>query len=113
MKRLSDCTGYARAHLQTWVAAATCLQLWWKAKQFRKRMKRGQAIRSALLHSIVRIQALWRARQAKSAFKKQRMAAIMLQARNSSLSFPQGQIMDVFKRKLKNMLLGHCYALLR
>ena len=42
-------------------------------------MKRGRAVRSALLHSIVRIQALWRAHKARTAFSRQRQAALAIQ----------------------------------
>ena len=55
--------GQARACLQSWVAAARVIQEAVRLWQFQQRLARGRIVRMALHQAVLRLQAMWRARQ--------------------------------------------------
>ncbi len=68
-----------------WVAAASKLQRAWRAHACRQGLKRSPALRCAMLHAVIRLQALWHGRPARLVFLRQRAAAVKLQAGTLSL----------------------------
>ncbi|KAK9905711.1 hypothetical protein WJX75_004975 [Coccomyxa subellipsoidea] len=72
--------GGARAHLHAWIEAARDIQAAWRARRFRSRLAAGPARRAALMHAVVRLQALWRGRAPRQLFLQQRAAVVLLQA---------------------------------
>lgn len=61
------------------------MQRAWRAHAFRVRLAWAPALRCAMLHAVVRLQALWRGRPARQAFLQQRAAAVKLQVRNPAI----------------------------
>ena len=77
--------GAASAHLRSWVAAATLIQVSWRARRFRRRLPLGRPIRAKLLLGIARVQACWRRRRERIVFSNKRAAIIVLQVSASKL----------------------------
>ena len=63
-----------------WIAAASKLQRAWRVHTLRRGLQGAHALRCAMLHAVMRLQALWRGRPARLAFLTQRAAAVKLQA---------------------------------
>lgn len=89
-RRQGQRPGTGLDNLRRWVAAAQVVQRCTRAWLCRFNIERSKEVRSAMVSRIAKLQACWRARQAREAFLESKAAAIKIQV---------GVVTPVFQKK--------------
>jgi hypothetical protein len=76
---LPHCAGAARAHLQSWIAAATVIQRGVRSWLFKRRFAELRIVQRQQVQVIVRLQALCRGALLRSEVRRQHLAAATIQ----------------------------------